>query len=174
MSGLSHKSWWVGGLVASVVIVAIAAVRAAIPDASGAIHACYRSNGNLRLIDKSGCTSAETALTWNQTGPQGPAGTPGPQGAPGPQGQPGTPGLAGVAGYEIVNTHGTLPLNGSIVVTAACPTGKRVIAGGYVAPSVLDTASLSRPEGDSGWLVEFKSSGGTGDASVYAICVLAS
>jgi hypothetical protein len=73
-----------------------------------------------------------------------------------------------------MNTHGTLPLNGSIVVTATCPTGKRVIAGGYVAPSVLDTASLSRPEGDSGWLVEFKSNGGTGEASVYAICALAS
>jgi hypothetical protein len=83
MSGLSHKSWWVGGLVASVVIVAIAAVRAAIPDPSGAIHACYRSNGNLRLVDRSSCTSSETALTWNQTGPQGPAGAPGPQGQPG-------------------------------------------------------------------------------------------
>jgi hypothetical protein len=32
---------------------------AAIPDPSGAIHACYRSNGNLRLVDKSGCTGAE-------------------------------------------------------------------------------------------------------------------
>jgi hypothetical protein len=174
MSVLSHKNWWVGGLVASLVVVVVAAVRAAIPDPSGAIHACYRSNGNLRLVDKSGCTSAETALTWNQTGPQGPAGTPGPQGAPGPQGQPGAPGPANTAGYEIINTHETLPLNGSIEVTATCPTGKRVIAGGYVAPSVLDTASSSRPEGDSGWRVEFKSNGGTGDASVYAVCAAAS
>ena len=179
MSRLSHKSWWVGGLVASLVIVVVAAVRAAIPDPSGAIHACYRSNGNLRLVDKSGCTGAETALTWNQTGPQGPAGaagpagTPGPQGAPGPQGQPGT-GPAGVAGYEIINTRETLPLNGSIEVTASCPSGKRVIAGGYVAPSVLDTASSSRPEGDNGWRVEFKSNGGMGEASVYAICAMAS
>jgi hypothetical protein len=83
MSRLSHKSWWVGGLVASLVIVA--AVRAAIPDPSGAIHACYRSNGNLRLVDKSGCTGAETALTWNQTGPHGPAGAAGPAGTPGPR-----------------------------------------------------------------------------------------
>jgi hypothetical protein len=173
MSVLSHKNWWVGGLVASLVIVVVA-VRAAIPDPSGAIHACYRSNGNFRLVDKSGCTSAETALTWNQTGPQGPAGTPGPQGAPGPQGQPGTPGLAGVAGYEIINTHETLPLNGSIEVTATCPTGKRVIGGGYVAPTVLDTASSSRPEGDKGWRVEFKSNGGNGDAAVYAICTTTS
>jgi hypothetical protein len=171
MSELSHKRWWVVGLVASLAIVIVAAVQAAIPDPSGAIHACYRSNGNLRLVDKSSCTSGETALTWNQTGPQGPAGTPGPQGGPGPQGQPGKPGPAGVAGYQIINTRETLPLNGSIEVTATCPTGKRVIAGGYVAPSVLDTASSSRPEGDKGWLVEFKSNGGTGEASVYAICV---
>ena len=83
MSGLSHKNWWVVGLVASLAIVVVV-VHAAIPDASGVIHACYRANGNLRLVDKSSCTSSETALTWNQTGPQGPAGAPGPQGAPGP------------------------------------------------------------------------------------------
>ena len=76
MSGLSHKSSWVVGLVVSVAIVVVAAVQAAIPDPSGAIHACYRSNGNLRLVDRSSCTSSETALTWNQTGPQGPAGAP--------------------------------------------------------------------------------------------------
>jgi hypothetical protein len=168
MSGLSHKSSWVVGLVVSLAIVVVAAVQAAIPDPSGAIHACYRSNGNLRLVDRSSCTSSETALTWNQTGPQGPAGAPGPQGPPGIAGPP------GVAGYEIINTHETLPLNGSIEVTATCPTGKRVIAGGYVAPSVLDTASSSRPEGDSGWRVEFKSNGGMGEASVYAICATAS
>ena len=175
MSGLPHKNWWVAGL-ASLTVVVVAIVQAAIPDPSGVIHACYRANGNLRLVDKSSCTSGETALTWNQTGPQGPAGapgpagTPGPQGATGPQGQPGTPGPAGVAGYEIINTHETLPLNGSIEVTATCPAGKRVIAGGYVAPSVLDTASSSRPEDDKGWRVEFKSIGGNGEASVYAIC----
>jgi hypothetical protein len=174
MTRLSRKSWWVIGLVASLALVVVAVVQAAIPDPSGVIHACYRANGNLRLVDKSNCTSGETALTWNQTGPQGPAGAPGPAGTPGPQGQPGTPGPAGVAGYEIINTHGTLPLNGSIEVTATCPAGKRVIAGGYVAPSVLDTASSSRPEGDNGWRVEFKSNGGNGDASAYAICATAS
>jgi len=164
MSGLSHKNWWVAGL-ASFTVVVVAIVQAAIPDPSGVIHACYRANGNLRLVDRSSCTSSETALTWNQTGPQGPAGT------PGPHGPPGSPGAAGLAGYEIINTRETLPLNGSIEVTANRPTGKRVIAGGYVAPSVLDTASSSRPEGDKGWHVEFKSNGGNGEASVYAICV---
>src|SRR6516225_5321371 len=69
MSGLSHKSWWLVGLIVGLAIVVVAVVQAAIPDPSGVIHACYRSNGNLRLVDKSSCTSNETPLTWNQTGP---------------------------------------------------------------------------------------------------------
>jgi hypothetical protein len=48
-----------------------------------------------------------------------------------------------------------------------------VIGGGYVVPSVLDTAPLSRPEGNYAWRVDFKSNGGSGDASVYAICAAA-
>ncbi len=54
---------------------------ASIPDSGGAIHGCYKTdNGKLRVIDSSsvGCGSDESALTWNQTGPQGPQGPPGP------------------------------------------------------------------------------------------------
>jgi hypothetical protein len=190
---------WVGGLVAVLGTPGLVMiVNAAIPDANGVIHACYRSNGNLRLVDKSTCVAGETAISWNQSGAQGaqgeaglqgsqgipgpqgaagPSGTEGPQGtagSQGPQGVPGAPGPAGVAGYEIVNTHGTLPANGTVQVVATCPSGKRVLGGGYVAPSASDTAPLSRPEGDSGWRVDFKSNGGSGDASVYAICAVAS
>jgi hypothetical protein len=82
-------------------------------------------------------------------------------------------GPAGVRGSEIVNSRGTLPLNGSVVVIATCPAGKRVIGGGYVAPSVGATADLSTPGSNSAWRVGFKSNGGSGDASVYAICVTA-
>jgi hypothetical protein len=78
-----------------------------------------------------------------------------------------------VSGYEIVSIHGTLPANGRVQVVATCPSGKRVFGGGYVVPSELDTAPLSRPEGDNGWRVDFKSNGGSGDASVYAICAAA-
>jgi hypothetical protein len=53
MSRLPHKSWWVVGLVASLAIVVVAVVQAAIPDPSGVIHACYRANGNLpALLDR--------------------------------------------------------------------------------------------------------------------------
>jgi hypothetical protein len=168
MVGHSRRRSWAGPVVVGLAIAGVAIARAAIPDASGVIHACYRSNGNLRVVDNPACKKNETALAWNQTGPQG---------LPGPQGQPGVSGPAGpagVSGYEIINNLGTLPLNGTVAVIATCSAGKRVIGGGYVVPSVLDTAPLSRPEGNNAWRVDFKSNGGSGDASVYAICAAAS
>jgi hypothetical protein len=79
-----------------------------------------------------------------------------------------------VSGYEIINTMGTLPTNGTVSVVATCPLGKRVLGGGYVVPSEADTAPLSRPEADNAWRVDFKSNGGSGTASVFAICAAAS
>ena len=205
------RNWLVRGLVAGAAVTGVVMiVQAAIPDPSSVIHACYRPNGNVRLVDKSSCTGNETAISWNQTGPAGPQGeagpqgtpgpegTPGPQGAPGPQGPPGPQGVAGpqgtqgspgpqgpqgspgpsgpagVSGYEIINTHGNLPMNGTASVVATCSSGKRVLGGGYVAPQVGDMAPLSRPEGDNAWRVDFKSNGGSGDASVYAVCAATS
>ena len=56
---------------------------AAIPDSSGVIHGCYNPNGadspngtTLSIVnsDTSSCRNNQTAITWNQTGPQGLAG----------------------------------------------------------------------------------------------------
>jgi hypothetical protein len=86
------------------------AALAAIPGAGGLITGCYnRTSGALRVIDAQAvpaqkCTTKETQLTWNQTGPQGltgPQGTPGlqgPQGLPGPQGLKGDTGATGPQG----------------------------------------------------------------------------
>jgi hypothetical protein len=49
---------------------------ATIPDSSGVIHACYKANGQLRVISSGGCASGEMALDWNQSGPAGPPGGP--------------------------------------------------------------------------------------------------
>ena len=68
------------------------AAFASIPDASGVIHGCYNTtNGSQRIIDTAvaSCKIGETAIQWNQTGPQGPQGPTGPQGPPGPTGQSG-------------------------------------------------------------------------------------
>ena len=82
-------------------------------------------------------------------------------------------GPAGVTGYEKINNRGTLPRNGSVVVIATCPAGKQVIGGGYVSPSVGDATELSIRDSNDAWRVAFKSNGGSGDASVYAICATA-
>lgn len=86
-----QQSKVLAGLTTGLVIGAgSAVVFAAIPDGNGVIHGCYRSsgalaNGSLRIIDSAAqtCNNNETALAWNQTGPQGPAGPTGPQGPAG-------------------------------------------------------------------------------------------
>lgn len=98
-----------GHLGQGVTILAMAAVAilgviayAAIPDASGIIHGCYKQNsGGLRVIDidvEECSPDSETSLQWNQTGPQGPVGPVGPQGPAGPQGAQGFTGPQGPAG----------------------------------------------------------------------------
>jgi hypothetical protein len=49
---------------------------ASIPGPDGVIHGCYKnSTGMLITIDSAAsCPTGYTALNWNQTGPQGPAG----------------------------------------------------------------------------------------------------
>src|SRR5207253_11437690 len=92
-------------LAAGLVVVGTVVAVATIPDAGGVIHGCYARSGALRVIDSAttACTSKETALSWNQTGPQGLAGPAGPAGPPGPQGAPGPAGPPGVSGYEVVS-----------------------------------------------------------------------
>jgi Collagen triple helix repeat (20 copies) len=94
------------GLLAVVVgVLAVGGVAyASIPDSAGVIHACYvKKVGVLRVIDSSTdhCSSLETAIQWNQTGPAGPQGVAGPKGAtgsPGPAGPPGATGATGAPG----------------------------------------------------------------------------
>jgi hypothetical protein len=64
-------------------VIAIGGVAvASIPGPDGAIQGCYdNSTGALRVIDPGAgrsCAVDETALTWNQQGPQGPKGDPAP------------------------------------------------------------------------------------------------
>lgn len=67
-------------------MIAYVTVYAAQP--ATVIHACYNNTtGNLRrTYSPRDCRNHETAISWNITGPQGPAG---PQGPTGPQGPPG-------------------------------------------------------------------------------------
>lgn len=81
-------------------------IWASVPDSNGVIHGCYKNEqGGLRIIDTANeqCSSNETLLSWNQTGPQGPQGIQGPagpQGEPGPQGPQGPEGATGATGPQ--------------------------------------------------------------------------
>src|SRR5207248_132872 len=64
------------------------------------------------------CTSRETALSWNQTGPAGPAGRDGARGADGKQGAPGKDGSTwftgdGVTAVDATGQIGDLYLDNS-------------------------------------------------------------
>jgi hypothetical protein len=118
----------------------VAIVHAAIPDANGVIHACYMaSDGSLRLVNAAAdCKKNETALAWSQTGPQGPQGIQGPQGPQGPQGVQGPQGIqgvqgpAGISGLERVQENSPFDAVATKQVRAYCPTGKKVVGGGYL------------------------------------------
>ncbi|MDQ1687241.1 MAG: hypothetical protein QOK42_216 [Frankiaceae bacterium] len=79
---------------------AVALSWAQIPGPDGVIHSCYtRSSGAIRILDSTQtCSSKETSLNWNQSGPVGPTGPKGDAGATGASGTAGTPGAAGTPG----------------------------------------------------------------------------
>ena len=126
-----------------------------IPGPDKVIHGCYTSQtGRLRLIDptaagskdQSTCTQTETAIQWNEVGPEGPAGTNGLNGAPGVQGPAGPQGSAG--------TNGTIGAPGATGVTGpvgpAGPAGPQGPAGPPSGAGLTTrTASLQVPAATS-------------------------
>jgi Collagen triple helix repeat (20 copies) len=93
-------------ITAGAVIAIVGGVTYAVADIGdgGVIHGCYQKNvGNLRVIDPGAgdsCRPSEIAISWSQTGPQGPQGPPGPTGPAGPQGPAGATGPAGPPGPQ--------------------------------------------------------------------------
>jgi hypothetical protein len=149
---IKHKAAIVA--LATVAVLATGSVAvAAVPAADGLITSCRTlSSGSLRVIDAEAgatCKSTEKKLTWNQTGPQGPAGAQGPKGDPGQQGAPGPkgadgatgpqgePGPAGPAGTpgglsDVYTSSGNASIDGSnyTVITALnLPAGKYLVNG---------------------------------------------
>ena len=91
---LSRRGVYLGLISGAAAVLAGGVAYATIPDSQGVIHGCYTPNptGQLRVIDTDKgqtCKTGEQALSWNQTGPQGPSGAQGPSG---PAGPPGTAG----------------------------------------------------------------------------------
>lgn len=142
--------------------VAMAAVN------TGVISACYNSSGTLRVATS--CRSGETALSWNQTGPQGPAGAQGPAGPAGP---------AGATKVQVVKQSGAVDTNTEVDLAAVCPSGTTLTGGGgEVSPNGISSAYLTASSpyyggGTSpiGWhVIGTNTSGSTLTFSAYALC----
>jgi len=180
-------------LVAVVGLAAGGVAYATIPDSGGVIHGCYQKNeGQLRVIDPStggACRSSENALSWSQTGPQGPQGPEGPQGpqgpqgTQGPQGAPGPAGKDGVTGYVLVQRSFEELGGTSFTAGVLCPHA--VLGGGYSIttpddekgdPSNVDIYEDAPFVSGTQWVVSGRNenitsiTNGTVTVTVYATC----
>jgi hypothetical protein len=110
------------------------------------IYACVNNNsGNIKIVSASTtCGGNSTKISWNTTGPPGPAGATGPQGpqgnpgapgqsgSPGPQGQTGPPGFGGLPIIDIVqyftdSLHNADSGLGQTIDLATVAAGQRII-----------------------------------------------
>lgn len=153
-------------VVVGAVAGAAAAAIAAVPGSDGVIHACYEvqqdgttplaANPNVRIIDPSvgqtcnpagGAGPAEHALSWNVTGPPGPAGA---AGSPGTQGATGPQGASGPAGTSVSIDGQTFTLGDGKTLTV--PTSSIPPLPAEPAGSPVATMTLGGGTGSSGVL----------------------
>jgi hypothetical protein len=204
-NAIRRRAVRMGVLVTALFAVVGGVAYATIPDTGNAIHGCYQNRiGMLRVIDPSAgqqCTSLETAISWNQTGPAGsqgpqgvhgdigPAGPAGPQGPkgdkgdPGATGAPGAPGaqgpagpagpLGGLSGYELFrSSFEIVPGLQHKTVILNCSPGKKVVGGGTeTSDSMNITDSFPLITGDGWWASAYNPSLVDQDLRVYVICV---
>jgi hypothetical protein len=177
------RSAWFGPLTVAAALVALGAAPAR---AQSVLYGCYVPNsGTVYRIKGAGlpdeCRSPQhVQFTWSLQGPagqQGPAGPTGPQGVQGPAG--------GLSGHEVVTSSINVAPGPVLLGHAAdCPTGKKVVGGGFFAESartgVLWTIQTSRPGQDpftqvwSRWGVEARHNAATQQTLVvYAVCATA-
>jgi len=101
------------------------------------ITACANNiNGALRLVaTASDCRIAESPVTWNTTGPQGPAGADGQPGPVGPPGPEGAPGDNSVIAFGVTRPSGFIGQSKTVTVpdlgdvTVSCNTNGFATAG---------------------------------------------
>jgi hypothetical protein len=127
-------------VAALALIGGIQVAQAAIPDSStGVITGCYHnSTGALRVIDAQAgqtCGSGQTQLTWNQEGPQGPAG------------------LADLEEVITAAPPGFLQPENETEANAVCPGGKSAISGGFDNIGDLTLRAFFRLTEPEGWKV---------------------
>ena len=134
-----------------------------VPSAAEAqtVSACYtKKNGTMYRVGApntpADCTStAHVKETWNT------------------QGAPGAPGAPGVSGYQIVVSPETISDPNLHTVAANCPTGKKVLGGGYINANSFGLDVITNGPSWSGdlWAVQVqKTVAADITVHVYAIC----
>lgn len=116
------------------------------------------------------------------SGPPGPEGPRGPPGEKGDRGDAGPTGPSGISGYQIVSTTTHIAPQADGFGSASCPTGKKLLAGGYNSdgPIPMVNGPLRRltPSGfataDDRWLIyAFNGDVFSGkNVTVFAICAV--
>ena len=155
------KTFGIFGLLAGVIGLTVGGIAyATIPDSGGAIHGCYKKNGDLYVVDEAGsCKKHETALDWNAQGPQGPQGLQGlqgPQGDQGDKGDKGDPGLPGLPGVGIGTPYSrsaalSVFAGDAGTVSRDCDEGDFVLSGGYRPDHPDLVLRSSEPTGPRTW-----------------------
>lgn len=103
--------------VSSAALGGLAVASGLIPAHDGTITGCYSASGQLRVVASAAeCREHETALEWNQRGPEGP------QGLQGPQGPQGPPGVAGQDGQDGQDGAAGPPGPAGIPLSQSCPS----------------------------------------------------
>jgi hypothetical protein len=137
---------------AIVVVIAGGMAWASIPDASGVIHGCVKDGTTgrreVRVIDTAyttTCGAGWTEVTWNQEGPQGPAGATGLQGPAGATGPAGAPGEQRYYQVRIEDLSIPGPAGSAGSGGVVCDEGDRAVSGGYIftSGSVLDRTTIT-------------------------------
>ena len=154
-------------LLAVLLVVAGTADASAVDDRAGTnrLTGCWNTTTGMLDQVKGGslplggeCGAGELKVSWNKTGPQGPAGEP------------------GVSGWEIVQSTSAYSSVSPRQQVAYCPAGKKVVGGGGVAnPQAVLYGSHPLPEG-AGWSVLAIESPATSTnwyLDAFAICVTA-
>ncbi|MBA3331753.1 MAG: hypothetical protein H0T39_12955 [Actinobacteria bacterium] len=118
-----------------------------------------------------GATGATGAI--GSIGPTGPAGPAGPAGAAGPTGSAGPAGGFNLSKIVLVQGPTTpAPPNASTTALATCPTGAKVISGGFFAGTQSEIfLSAYTTDGNSWGAVVFNPSTTTADSfNAFAVC----
>jgi len=115
------------------------------------------------------------------TGPEGPAGSQGPIGSQGPGGPPGVSNLGIVSASATIpgaTPSDTIPGQIQLTVRVDCPTGKKIMGGGYSSTGDRpDAVQVYRsfPSDDASWSITANNSYvGPSTITAFAICAVVS